>query len=85
MGRKKRPSTVIDTDLPNATEIPQISKSIKRYLPTLRIFGVCSSKCPMTILPTAKMMLTMATSNHNDWVDHISFISQVATNELTIL
>jgi len=70
----KRPSTVIDSDLPNKTEIPQIINSINRYLPTLRIFGVCSSNCPITILPIANMMLTIAISNHSDSVDHITFL-----------
>ena len=70
-GIMKLESNIIDAVLLKKTEIPQTNRSINRYLPTLRIFGVCSSKCPITILPKANIILTMAISNHNELVVHI--------------
>ena len=61
----------MDAGLPKKTEIPHTIVRIKRYLPTLRSFGVRSSKCPITILPTANTILTMAISNQSDSVVHI--------------
>src|SRR5678815_4843973 len=73
-GRRDIESTIMATVLPQRTEIPQISNNIKRYLPTLRIFGVRSSNCPIAILPMANMMLTTAISNQSESVVHIYLI-----------
>tara|TARA_Y100001949_G_C15740882_1_gene223574 strand:- start:206 stop:457 length:252 start_codon:yes stop_codon:yes gene_type:complete len=58
---------------PNRTDNPQMINSVKRYFPTLLIFGVRSSKCPIRILPKAYTMLTRAISNQSDSVVHMFF------------
>ena len=62
----------MDAGLPRKTEIPYTIVRIIRCLSTLRSFGARSSKCPITILPTANTTLTMAISNQSDSVVHIA-------------
>ena len=65
------PISVQATHRRPASDRPTVIPTTITTFSTRRSFGLCSSKCPNRMLPTAKMLITMATSNHAVCVFHM--------------